>query len=296
MGDSAHRAGYIAIVGRPNVGKSTLLNRLVGRKISITSRKPQTTRHRITGILTRAEAQLVFVDTPGFQTQHVSALNRLMNRTVTQSLRDVDVVLLVLEANRIDQRDAALERLIPQGLPRVVALNKIDRVRDKGALLPVIQELHERFGGAEIVPVSARQGSGVRELVDTLVPLLPPGPRLYDEDEVTDASERQLAAELIREKLFRLLGDEIPYATAVRIERFEARGGMRRIQAEIIVDRESQKPIVIGRGGERLKDIATRARLDMEELFGGKVFLEVWVKVKKGWADDENALKRMGYG
>lgn len=296
MDDSAHRAGYIAIVGRPNVGKSTLLNRLVGHKISITSRKPQTTRFRITGILTRADAQLVFVDTPGFQTQHASALNQLMNRAVTQSLRDVDVVLLVLEANRIDERDAALERLIPQGLPLVVALNKIDQVRDKGALLPVIRELHERFGGAEIVPVSARQGLGVQELIDTLVPLLPQGPRLYDEDEITDASERQLAAELIREKLFRLLGDEIPYATAVRIERFETRGGLRRIQAEIIVDRESQKPIVIGRGGERLKDIATRARLDMEELFGGKVFLEVWVKVKKGWADDENALKRMGYG
>lgn len=285
----------MAIVGRPNVGKSTLLNRLVGQKISITSRKPQTTRQRITGILTREDAQLVFLDTPGFQTRHRTALHRLMSRSVTRSLHEVDVVLLVLEAPKLDDRDAALLRLLPAGKPLVVAVNKIDRLRDKTRLLPFIRQLHDRSGGAAIVPVSAQTGSGLDDLLNAVVPLLPVALRLFDEDDITSLSERFLAAELIREKLFRLLGDELPYAMAVNIERFEHHGTLRRIYAEIVVDRNSHKPMVIGKNGEKLKTVASRARADMEALFGGKVFLEVWVKVRKGWADDERTLRRMGY-
>ena len=295
MSESAHRAGYIAIVGRPNVGKSTLLNRLVGQKISITSRKPQTTRQRVTGILTRDYAQLVFVDTPGFQTQHASALNRYMNRSVIHGLQDIDVVLWVIEAMKFDQRDAALHKLLPRQAPLVLVINKVDRLRDKNLLLPFVRQLHERFKCAAIVPVSAQNGLRIDELVKAIVPLLPVGARLFEEEEITTSGERVLAAELIREKLFRLTGDELPYATAVEIESYKTRDSLRRVCAAIIVDKESQKPIVIGRGGARLKLIATQARKDMEDLFGGKVFLEVWVKVKSGWADDDRTLKRMGY-
>jgi GTP-binding protein Era len=295
MSLSSHRAGYVAIVGRPNVGKSTLLNRLVGHKISITSRKPQTTRRRVTGILTCANAQLVFVDTPGFQTQHASALNRLMNRSVVHSMKDVDVVLWVIEAMKFDDRDAALGKLYPRQAPLVLVVNKVDRLREKNLLLPFVRQLHERLKCSAIVPVSAQKGLRIDELVNAIVPWLPESARLFEEQEITTSSERALAAELIREKLFRLLGDELPYASAVEIERYETRGGLRRIHAAIIVDKDSQKPIVIGRGGATLKLVATQARKDMEALFGGKVFLEVWVKVKSGWADDERTLKRMGY-
>lgn len=296
MGEPVHRAGYVAIVGRANIGKSTLLNALVGEKISITSRKPQTTRQRITGILTRDDVQLAFVDTPGYQERRNTALNRLMNRSVAAGVQDVDVILLVVEALKLDKRDTALRKLLPPNAALVVAINKIDRVRDRNLLLPFIRSVHEQFEGAAIVPVSALKNVGLDELVKTVVSLTPSGPRLFGADEITRSSERFLAAELIREKLFRLLGEELPYAAAVDIARFETRGGLRRIHAEIIVDKDSQKPIVIGRKGERLKAIASRARADMERLFGGKVFLEVWVKVKSGWADDERALKRMGYG
>jgi len=294
MSTSVHRAGYIAIVGRPNVGKSTLLNRLVGQKISITSRKPQTTRQRITGILTREDAQLVFVDTPGFQTKHRSALTRIMNRSVTQSLQEVDVVLWVIEALKFDELDAALQRLLPGNVPVVLAINKVDRLEDKNALLPFIRELSERFQLNAIVPVAAEKGERLDELVKAVVPLLPEQPPVFGEDEITTSSERFLATELIREKLFRLLGEELPYAAAVEIERFEMDGQLRRIHAAIIVDKASQKAIVIGKGGEKLKVVATQARKDMEQLFGGKVFLEVWVKVKSGWADSAATLKRMG--
>jgi GTP-binding protein Era len=294
MSTSVHRAGYIAIVGRPNVGKSTLLNRLVGQKISITSRKPQTTRQRITGILTREDAQLVFVDTPGFQTKHRSALTRIMNRSVTQSLQEVDVVLWVIEALKFDELDAALQRLLPGNVPVVLAINKVDRLEDKNALLPFIRELSERFQLNAIVPVAAEKGERLDELVKAVVPLLPEQPPVFGEDEITTSSERFLATELIREKLFRLLGEELPYAAAVEIERFEMDGQLRRIHAAIIVDKASQKAIVIGKGGEKLKLVATQARKDMEQLFGGKVFLEVWVKVKSGWADSAATLKRMG--
>ena len=295
MSTSVHRAGYVAIVGRPNVGKSTLLNRLVGQKISITSRKPQTTRQRITGILTREDAQLVFVDTPGFQTRHRSALTRIMNRSVTQSLQEVDVVLWVIEALKFDELDAALQRLLPGNVPVVLAINKVDRLADKNALLPFIRELSERFQFNAIVPVAAEKGDRIDELVKAVVPLLPEQPPVFGEEEITTSSERFLAAELIREKLFRLLGEELPYAAAVEIERFEMDGQLRRIHAAIIVDKASQKAIVIGKGGEKLKLVATQARKEMEQLFGGKVFLEVWVKVKSGWADSAATLKRMGF-
>lgn len=290
-----YRAGHVAIIGRPNVGKSTLLNALVGQKISITSRKPQTTRQRVTGILTRPDGQLVFVDTPGFQTEHQSALNRAMNRSVSASLAEVDLVLWVIEGMRFDKRDAALLELLPAAVPVVLVLNKIDRVADKRQLLPFVQEVSQRFPFAEIVPVSAGRRRHLDELIDAIVPLLPQSDPLFGEDEVTTANERFFAAEFIREQLFRLLGEELPYGLAVEIERFEEEGSLRRIHAAILVDRDSQKAIVIGRKGEKLKQIATLAREQMERLFGGKVFLEVWVKVKSGWADDAVALKRLGY-
>ncbi|HWA11931.1 MAG TPA: GTPase Era [Burkholderiales bacterium] len=295
MTHATHRAGTIAIVGRPNVGKSTLLNRLVGMKLSITSRRPQTTRHRITGILTEPDAQLVFVDTPGFQNAHGGALNKLMNRAVTDTLGGVDVVVLVVEARRLTAEDRRLLPLLPKGLPVVLVLNKIDALPDKSALLPLLQQAAALRDFAEIVPVSAAKGTQVRKLVEALKRHLPEGPAPYGEDEVTDRPERFLAAELVREKLFRLLGEELPYAATVTIEKFETEGGLRRIHAGIVVDKPGHKAIVIGKGGEKLKQIGTQARMDMEKLFGGKVFLELWVRVKSGWADNQRALKSLGY-
>ena len=289
-----HRTGLVAIVGRPNVGKSTLLNHLIGQKISITSRKPQTTRHRITGILTRPEGQLVFVDTPGFQTEHRSTMNRLMNRSVRQALEEVDAVVWVIEAGRFDPRDEALLALMPTRVPVVLAMNKIDRLKDKRALLPFLQKMSERHAFASIVPISAERGTQVEDLVGVLVPLMPEAPSMYEEDEVTTHSERFLAAELVREKLFRLLGDELPYSTAVEIEKFETTDTLRRIHVAILVDKPNQKAIIIGKDGEKLKAVGTQARKDMEQLFGGKVFLETFVRVKSGWADDAATLKRMG--
>ncbi len=289
------RTGYIAIVGRPNVGKSTLLNHLVGQKISITSRKAQTTRHRIVGIRTDADGQYVFVDTPGFQMQHQSALNRVMNRTVTQSLSDVDVVLFVLEAMRFDERDEKVLALLPRDQPVVLVLNKLDLVRDKGTLLPFIEKVSAAFQFAAIIPVSAKRDAQLPDLVQEIRRHLKEGEPIFGEDEITDRSERFLAAEIVREKVFRLSGDEIPYSVSVEIEKFETVGELRRIFAAIIVDKESQKPILIGKKGEKLKEIGTQARLDMEKLFDGKVYLEVWVKVKSGWADDERAVKSLGY-
>ena len=289
-----HRAGSVAIVGRPNVGKSTLLNLLVGQKISITSRKPQTTRNRITGILTRANAQLVFVDTPGFQTEHRSALNRHMNRSVSQSVKDVEVIVWVIEALKFDARDAALLKLLSDDVPVVLAINKIDRVKDKRELLPFMAQMSGRRAFAAIVPLSAERDKDVEPLVREMEKLLPAGPRMYEEDEVTTLPERFLATELVREKLFRLLGDELPYAAAVEIERFETVGALRRIYVAILIDKANQKPIVIGKNGEKLKAISSQARKEMEQLFGGKVYLEVWVRVRSGWADDEAVLKRIG--
>jgi GTP-binding protein Era len=289
-----HRAGLVAIVGRPNVGKSTLLNYFVGQKISITSRKPQTTRHRITGILTRPEGQLVFVDTPGFQTEHRSAMTRLMNRSVRQALEEVDVVVWVIEAGKFEGRDEALLGLMPTRVPVVLAMNKIDRVKDKSTLLPFTAKMSERHAFAAIVPISAERGQQVEDLVREILPRLPEAPAMYEHDEVTTHSERFLAGELVREKLFRLLGDELPYATAVEIEQFETIDTLRRIHVAILVDRPNQKAIIIGKGGEKLKAIGSQARRDMEQLFGGKVYLETFVRVRSGWADDESVLKRMG--
>lgn len=292
---SNFKSGFIAIVGRPNVGKSTLLNHLIGQKISITSRKAQTTRHRITGIRTDADAQYVFVDTPGFQLQHQNALNRQMNRTVTQSLSDVDAVLFVVEALRFDSRDEQVLAMLPQDRPVLLVVNKIDRVDEKGRLLPFIEQLAALFPFAAVVPVSAQRGKQLDELLAALRDRMSEGEPIFGEDEITDRSERFLAAEILREKVFRLSGDEIPYSISVEIEKFEIEGNLRRIFAAIIVDKENQKPILIGAKGAKLKEISTQARLDMEKLFDSKVYLEVWIKVKSGWADDERAIKSLGY-
>lgn len=293
--NAAFRTGTLAIVGQPNVGKSTLVNRLVGQKVSITSRKPQTTRHRISGILTTPECQYIFVDTPGFQTRHPGALNRVMNRSVTQALSEVDVIICVIEAGRFGTADRAIIKLLPADRPVLLAINKIDRIADKARLLPFIAEVAQAFAFAEIVPLSAEKGDGVDDLLQTAARYLPEAPALFDADDITDRSERFLAAELLREKLFRNLGEELPYGLAVEIERFEQEGSLRRIFAAIIVDKAAHKAMIIGRGGEKLKTMSSDARRDMEQLFGGPVYLETWVKVKSGWADDERALKSLGY-
>lgn len=294
-----YRSGYVAIVGRPNVGKSTLLNNLVGQKVSITSRKSQTTRHRINGILTDAQSQFIFVDTPGFQKQHTNRLHNTMNRTVIQSMRDVDVVILVIEALRFDDRDKLVVKLLPAmdspDKPVILVVNKVDRLADKSQLLPFLEKMAKEYAFAAIIPVSAEKGIQLTDLIRTVRSYLPQNPPLFDENEVTDRSEQFIAAELVREKLFRLLGEEIPYSTSVIIDQFTMEGELRKIHASIIVDRSNQKAIVIGKDGEKLKLIATQARKDMEQSFGGKVFLKVWVKVKSGWADDARALKSLGY-
>lgn len=289
------RCGTIAIVGRPNVGKSTLLNHTLGVKLSITSRKAQTTRHRLLGIHTMADAQFLFVDTPGFQLSHKSALNRVMNRTVQQVLAEVDVVLFVVEATRFGQADRKVMDLLPKNRPVLLVVNKADLLGDKAALLPFIEERAREFAYAAVVPISAKRNLHLDEMLSAIRVHLPEQPAIYGEDELTDRNERFLAAELLREKVFRLLGEELPYSMTVEIEKFEQEGALRRIHAAIIVDKEGQKPILIGKGGEKLKQISTEARQDMEKLFGGKVWLETWVKVRGGWADDERALKSLGY-
>jgi GTP-binding protein Era len=289
------RCGTIAITGRPNVGKSTLLNHILGLKLSITSRKAQTTRHRLLGIHTTDDAQYLFVDTPGFQLRHINALNSAMNRTVKQVLSEVDVVMFVIEAMKFNEGEEKVLEILPRNCPVLLVVNKVDTVRDKGKLLPFIKEVATRFPFAEVVPISAKKNLQLDELLSTLRRHLPEQPAIYGEDELTDRNERFLAAELIREKLFRLLGEEIPYSLTVEIEKFEQEGALRRIHAAIIVDKENQKPIVIGKNGEKLKRISTEARVDMEKLFDGKVWLETWVKVRGGWADDERAVKSLGY-
>ena len=295
MTPAGFRCGTIAIVGRPNVGKSTLLNHLVGEKISITSRKAQTTRHRIIGILSGADTQYVFVDTPGFQTKNASVLNRLMNRSITQALQDVDAILVVIEAGRISREDRQVFGLLPAARPAVLALNKIDRLADKNLLLPLLAQLQAERVFSDIVPVSGKSGEQTPRLLQALRQHLPQQPAMYPAGEVTDRSERFLAAELVREKLFRQLGDELPYGASTAVEKFETEGKLRRIHVVIVVGKASHKPMVIGKGGEKLKLIGTEARRDMEKLFGGKVFLQIWVKVKEGWADDERTLKNLGF-
>ncbi|MDR2874348.1 MAG: GTPase Era [Methylobacillus sp.] len=289
------RCGTIAIVGRPNVGKSTLLNHILGVKLSITSRKAQTTRHRLLGIETTKDAQYLFVDTPGFQLKHINALNRGMNKTVKQVMSEVDVVLFVIEATRFGNDDRKVLEILPADTPVLLVINKADLLENKGDLLPFMQQREQEFSYAGIVPVSAKRNQHLDELLRAIREHLPEQPAIYGEDEFTDRNERFLAAELLREKVFRLLGEELPYLVTVEIEKFEQEGELRRIHAAIITDKENQKPIIIGKGGEKLKQISTEARQDMEKLFGGKVWLETWVKVRGGWADNERALKSLGY-
>jgi GTP-binding protein Era len=291
----AFRCGHIAIVGRPNVGKSTLVNALVGARISVTSKKPQTTRHRIAGILTARDSQFIFVDTPGFQMKHRSLLNERMDRALRESLADVDAIVVVLEASKITPEDRAVLDFLPPEVPLIAAINKVDRLHDKSRLLPLLAELATLREFAAIVPISAEKGWQLDRLVGELRERLPEGPPLFGDDDLTDRDERFLAAEYIREKIFRLLGDEVPYSTTVTIDNFEHDGKLRRIHATVYVDKASQRAILLGEGGERMKIIASSARRDMERLFGGKVFLEVWVRVKSGWADDARMLNRLGY-
>jgi GTP-binding protein Era len=291
----AHRSGHVAIVGRPNVGKSTLLNRIVGHKLSITSDRPQTTRHRIVGIVTRPDAQLVFIDSPGYQTRSGGAMNRVLNRTAVQVAQDADVVILVCDGRGWTAADERIARLLPTDRPVLLAVNKIDAVDDKAALLPLVQRATACRAFDEVVPISARSGRQVPLLLDLCAARLPEGPPMYDPDSLTDRSERFLAAELIREKLFRRLGEEVPYDSTVEIEMYEELPKLRRIHAAVLVEREGQKPIVLGAGGERIKRIATEARQDLEKLLGCKVYLELFVKVKSGWAATEQSLRAYGY-
>jgi GTP-binding protein Era len=289
------RCGTVAIVGRPNVGKSTLMNALVGQKISITSRKAQTTRRRITGIHTFDDAQYIFVDTPGFQTQHSGALNRSLNRAVTSTLSAVDAVLFVIEAGRFGPDDQKVLDLIPPSAPTLLVVNKLDRVADKTTLFPFLQAMSGLRDFKEIVPLSAKARDDVERLLATIKPYLPEGEPIYSEDDLTDRSERFLAAEILREKVFRWTGDELPYTSTVLIEKFETEGRLRRVFATILVDRDTHKAMIIGQKGAKLKQISTEARLDMEKLFGGPVYLETFVKIKSGWADNEAGLRAYGY-
>jgi GTP-binding protein Era len=296
QGDApARRCGLVAIVGRPNVGKSTLLNALVGQKVSITSRKAQTTRHRITGIRTQDATQFVFVDTPGFQTRHGSALNRSLNRTVQGALADVDAVLFVVEAGRFGPDDAKVLSLIPPDKPVLLIANKLDTVHRRAELAPWLKSMQGRHPFAEFVPLSATREADARRLLDIVRRHLPEQEWFYEQDALTDRSERFLASELIREKLFRLTGDELPYSSTVVIDKFEEEGRLRRIAATIIVERDAHKGMIIGAGGERLKRIGAESRQELETLLDAKVFLELWVKVRSGWADSEEHLRSYGY-
>jgi GTPase len=290
------RCGYIALAGRPNVGKSTLLNRILGQKISITSRRPQTTRHRVLGIKTLPQAQLIYVDTPGIHDFNGRAMNRYMNRTASSVLADVDVVVFLVEGLRWNADDElVLQKLAQTGSPVILAVNKIDALDRREALLPGLQALAEKFPFTEIIPLSARKGDNIAALESCIEALLPEGPPLFPEDQVTDRSVRFLAAELVREKLFRKLGRELPYGLTVQIEEYRNEPGMTHIHALIWVERDSQKNIVIGKGGRVLKEVGREARLDIEDLIGNRVNLRLWVKIKEGWADDERALQSLGY-
>jgi len=291
----ARRCGLVAIVGRPNVGKSTLLNALVGQKISITSNKAQTTRHRITGVRTEGESQFVFVDTPGFQTKHDAAINRSLNRAVTSTLADVDVVLFVVEAGRFGREDETVLALLPEGKPALLIANKLDTVARRAELAPWLQAMQAKHPFAEFVPLSATKAADATRLLGIVAPYLPEQEWLHDADALTDRSDRFLAAEIVREKLFRLTGDELPYTSTVVIDKYEEEGNLRRIAATIVVERDPHKAMIIGSGGERLKRIGTEARHELEHLLDAKVFLELWVKVRGGWADDEAHLRSYGY-
>lgn len=292
-------SGIVALVGRPNVGKSTLLNRLVGQKVSITSRRPQTTRHRIIGIKTAAGYQIIYVDTPGLHTQGKKQINRYLNRAASGSLLGVDCVVVMIAASGwVDQDRVVLGAVRDQQVPVILAINKIDTLGSRSQLLPLIeQSSHDmNLEFAEIIPLSARSGEHVAELEKAILPYLPEQPALYPEDQITDRSERFLAAELVREQVFRSVGDEVPYSAAVAIEGFTREPKLLRIDAVIWVEKEGQKGILIGKQGTRLKGIGTHARLALEEQFGCRVYLGLWVKVRENWTDDERALRSFGFG
>jgi GTP-binding protein Era len=289
------KCGTVAIIGQPNVGKSSLLNHFVGSKLSITSNKSQTTRYQLIGIHTSENTQFIFVDTPGYQQKYQNQMNKNMNKTVVQALKDVDVILFLTESNRSNDIEKKLIEMIPKDSHAILAINKIDLIKDKSKLLKMIEDYDSYKRFQHIVPISVKKKLSLIELQNLIRDFLPEQDFIYEDDELTDKNERFLAAEIIREKVFRLTGQELPYSVAVEIEKFEETPeGLRRIYAAIIVDRESHKPMIIGKKGDRLKDISSKSRKDMEALFGAKVWLEVWVKVQKGWADDQRALKSLG--
>ncbi|MGX5173527.1 GTPase Era [Aliikangiella sp. IMCC44653] len=289
--------GFVAFVGRPNVGKSTLLNNLLGQKLSITSRKPQTTRHRILGIDTFDSTQMIYVDTPGLHRKEARAINRLMNRAASSTIADVDIVVFVVEPEKWTEDDQlVLEHIKEAKRPVVLFINKIDKLANKEALLPQLQSLASKHDFVEIIPGSALKGQQVEALKNYLANAMPQGDFVFPEDYYTDRSERFLAAEIIREKLIRQLGDELPYSITVEIEQFKTdEKGTIHINGLILVERNGQKSIVIGKGGSRLKQVGTDARADLQRLFGQKIYMELWVKVKDGWADDERALRSLGF-
>ncbi len=289
------RCGFVAIVGKPNVGKSTLLNALVGQKVSITSSKAQTTRHRITGLRTLGATQFIFVDTPGFQTKHGNALNRSLNKTVVGAVSDVDLVLFVVEAGKFNLADAKVLSLMPADVPVMLVANKFDLVHRRGELAPWLRAMQERHPFAEFVPMSAKNSKDIQRLFGICEQYLPEQAWMHDPDDLTDRSERFMASEMVREKLFRLTGDELPYTSTVIIDKFEEEGRLRRIAATIVVERDGHKGMVIGDKGEKLKRIGTEARQELEKLWDCKVFLELWVKVRSGWADDDARVRSFGY-
>lgn len=288
--------GYVAIVGRPNVGKSTLLNHLLGQKISITSRKPQTTRHNMLGIKTESDTQLIFVDTPGIHSNQPKAINHYMNRAAESAIRDVDVVIFVVDRNVWSEADEKVaEEIFNAKAPVIIAINKLDRLDSKEELLPHIEMLSKQFPSAQLIPVSALQGQQLDELESAIKLHIPEGMHYFPEEQITDKNQRFLTAELVREKITRQLGAEVPYEVAVEIESFKYEGNICHIDALILVEREGQKKIIIGDKGSRLKNIGQQARLDMERLLDCKVMLKLWVKVRRGWSDDDRALRSLGY-
>ncbi|MEJ1356125.1 MAG: GTPase Era [Candidatus Sedimenticola sp. (ex Thyasira tokunagai)] len=290
------RCGYCAIIGRPNVGKSTLLNRLIGQKLAITSHKPQTTRHSILGVKTMDHGQVVYVDTPGIHQRTDHAMNRYLNRTAKTAVTGVDLLLFVVEALCWTEEDqAVLDTVVQSGIPVILIVNKVDKLKQKEALLPFLSEMSDRHGFLTIIPVSAKKGDNLDAIEARVLSELPVGDNIFPDDQLSDRSERFFAAELIREKLTRRYAKEVPYALTVEIEKFQDEGGLYRIHGLIWVERPGQKNIIIGSKGEALKEVATQARIDMEKFFGKKVFLQLWVKVKKSWSSDEGALNRLGY-
>jgi GTP-binding protein Era len=296
MSRGGHRCGYVALIGRPNVGKSTLLNALVGQKVSITSPKPQTTRHRIVGIMSEPGVQAVFLDTPGLHARLHRGLNRAMNRAALGSVAEADLLLAVVDATRFTREDeAVIEKLRQAGKPAILVVNKCDKVKPREKLLPTLERLSAMYAFDAVVPLSALRGDNVGRLKEVIAPLLPEGEAIYAEDQVTDRSERFLAAEIIREKLTRVLQEELPYGISVEVERWEEEDGRLLIGAVIWVEREGQRKIVIGEGGQRLKEVGQAARLDINEMLERRVHLELWVKVRENWADNEAALRQFGY-